>query len=226
MQNPLNTSILQVQSAQSRGGAVLLLCSAGILLLLLLSVVWLETFAVWQGIVLVLSGLGIFAGWAKLAEPKYFLQTDRAGITYSHRLGYWQLSWQGFLYSGVAHNQQQALGYIGFKVTDMDAFLQQLPLRLAVRLMTEQRALYVEAIRQQCEHGRCVTDLLAETDAFITNKQRYNGIKAAFAYRMQHLARLTGFELLVPVSMTPQQAQQLCRQINQLRQQLIQNTVT
>src|SRR5690606_28463658 len=149
---------------------------------------WLEAFELWQGIILLLGGLGIFAGWAKLAEPQYFLQTNQTGITYSHRLGCWWLSWQGFLYSGVAHNQQQALGYIGFKVTDVDAFLQQLPLRLAVRLMTEQRALYVEAVRQQCDSGQCISDLMAETDAFVTAKQRYTGIKAAFAYRMQHVA--------------------------------------
>lgn len=226
MQHQHNETGLQVQSVQSRGGAVLLLLSAGILLLLLLSVAYLDEFAVWQGLVLVVCGIGMVAGWAKLAEPRYFLQTSQMGITYSHRLGYWQLSWQGFLYSGVAHNQQQALGYIGFKVTDVDAFLQQLPLRLAVRLMTEQRALYVEAVRQQCDSGQCISDLMAETDAFVTAKQRYTGIKAAFAYRMLHVARLTGFELLIPVSMTPQQAQQLCKQINQLRQQLIQNTVT
>lgn len=217
---------VRIQGAASRGGAAVLLASLGLLLLLLISLFWVEQLVLWQALALVLVGLGIFAGWAKLAEPQFYLQYDMQGVRYLHRHGSWILPWHAFLYTGVPQYNGQALGYLGFKVTDYDSFLQQLPLRLAVRIMTEQRALYIEAVRQGCTSGQCATELLTEHGQFDTATQRYTGIKAAFASRMAQLTAQTGFGLFVPVSLTPEQTQQLCLQINQARLQLIQNTVT
>jgi hypothetical protein len=180
----------------------------------------------WHGLALVGAGMGVFAGWAKLAEPQFFLQYDAAGVSYQHRHGSWTLPWQSFLYSGVPQYDEHGLGYIGFKVTDYDRFLQQLPLRLAVRIMSEQRALYLTAVRQGCSRGQCASDLLADGGHFNTAKQQYSGIKAAFAHRMKQLSAQTGFELFVPVSLTETEGQRLCQQINQARLECIQNTVT
>lgn len=217
---------VKIQGAASRGGAGVLLLSAVTALLLMLSLLWVEQLQLWQGLGLVGAGLGMFAGWAKLAEPQYFLQYDSQGVQYLHRHGSWVLAWDGFLYSGVPQYNQQSMAYIGFKVTDYDSFLQQLPLRLAVRIMTEQRALYLEAVRQGCASGQCASELLVEGERFNTARQQYSGIKAAFAGRMQRLAAATGFELFVPVSLNEAEGRQLCQQINQARLQLIQNTVT
>ncbi|MDP5192081.1 DUF2982 domain-containing protein [Rheinheimera baltica] len=51
-------------------------------------------------------------------------------------------------------------------------------------------------------------------------------MKAAFAHRMQRLSNATGFDVFIPVSFNETEAQQLCRQINQTRLQLTQNTAT
>jgi hypothetical protein len=217
---------ISIQSSASRGGASLMLGSGVLLLIILLSIVWADHLAIWHGLALVMAGLGLFAGWAKLAEPQYFLQYNTQGVHYQHRHGRWLLSWHSFLYSGVPQYNQQGVGYIGFKVTDYDSFLAHLPLRLAVRIMSEQRALYVEAVRQGCSSGQCVSELLTEGERFTSAKQQYTGIKAAFAHRMQRLASETGFDLFVPVSLTEGEARQLCQQINQARLQLIQNTAT
>ncbi|HEY9042505.1 MAG TPA: DUF2982 domain-containing protein [Rheinheimera sp.] len=219
-------SPVNVQGAASRGGAAVLLCSAAVAIILVISLSWVEQLQLWHALGLIGAGLGMFSGWAKLAEPKFFLQYDEQGVRYQHRHGCWVLPWSSFLYSGVPQYNSQTLGYIGFKVTDYDSFLQQLPLRLAVRIMTEQRALYIEAVRQGCVSGQCASELLTETGSFATATQRYNGIKAAFASRMKQLAAQTGFDVFVPVSLTPGETQQLCLQINQARLQLIQNTVT
>lgn len=217
---------VQLEGSSSRGGAALILSSAGFLLLLLLSLLWTEQVELLHALAFVMALLGIFAGWAKLSEPRYYLQLDGDGIRYFHRRGSWLLPWHCMLYSGVPQSGQTSLSYIAFKLTDYDAFLQQLPLRLAVRIMTEQRALYLEAIRQSCSSGGCASELLAESNKFSTRHTEYNGIKAAFGYRMQRLADSIGFEVYVPVSLTQDDAEQLCREINQTRLQCIQNTAT
>lgn len=216
----------QIQGGASRGGAALMLGSGAVLLLLLLSLLWVEQLSVLHALAFVVAALGLFAGWAKLSEPAYFLQYDEKGLRYFHRRGSWFLPWNSFLYSGVPQLEQKKLSYIAFKLTDYDGFLQGLPLRLAVRIMTEQRALYVEAIRQGCNSGQCASELLAEGENFSTAQQQYNGIKAAFAHRMQRLADATGFDIFVPVELSEADTLNLCKQINQARLQCIQNTAT
>lgn len=216
----------QIQAGANRGGAALMLGSAVVLLLLLLSLLWVKQLNVLHALAFVMAALGLFAGWAKLSEPAYFLQYDDKGLRYMHRRGSWFLPWSSFLYSGVPQFEQKKLSYIAFKLTDYDSFLQSLPLRLAVRIMTEQRGLYVEATRQGCSSGQCASELLAEGENFSTARQQYNGIKAAFAHRMQRLAVTTGFDLFVPVELSEADALNLCKQINQTRLQCVQNTAT
>lgn len=217
---------IQLEGSSSRGGAALILCSSAVLILLMLSLLWTEQVKFLHALAFVMALLGMFAGWAKLSEPRYYLQLDSEGIRYFHRRGSWLLPWHCMLYSGVPQSGETSLSYVAFKLTDYDAFLQQLPLRLAVRIMTEQRALYLEAIRQGCSSGGCASELMVETDKFSTRNTDYNGIKAAFGNRMQRLADNMGFEVYVPVTLTQEAAEQLCREINQTRLQCIQNTAT
>ncbi|GAB2932379.1 DUF2982 domain-containing protein [Rheinheimera gaetbuli] len=217
---------VQIEANSSKGGAKLLLASSATMLILVLIASALDQISWWFALLIVACVLGIFAGWAKLAEPKFFLQFDDDGVRFFHRLGSWHLPWQCFLYSGVPQLNEQSMAFIAFKVTDYDALLKHIPLRLAVKLMTEQRPLYMEAVRLGCAQGQCATELLSEKDYFDTAKQRYHGVTAAFAWRMQRLASATGFDIFVPVSFADADAQQLCRQINQYRLQLIRNTVT
>ena len=217
---------IKVKSIESHGGAKLLIGSMVFLLLLLFSLQWVEQFSLWHGLAFILCGLGIFAGWAKLAVPEYFLQYDAQGVCYQHQHGSWLLSWHDFLFSGQAQLNEKKLAYIGFKVTDYDGFLQRLPLRFAVRLMTEQRELFLAVVKNRCADGRCATDVLLTDSIFDSGKTRYNGVRAAFAHRMQQLSAETGFDLFIPVNLDEEQTRQLCQQINQARLQLIQNTVT
>ena len=218
--------IVQIRGAASRGGAKLVLASTLCLLILLLALPWLEQLHWWYAILIISAAMTAFAGWAKLAEPKYFLEYDEQGLHYHHRLGSWHLPWDSFLFCGVPELNQQALGYIGIKLKDYQLFLQQLPPRLAVRLMTEQRTLYLETVRQGCAQGQCATELLSEKEYFDTANAHFSGIKASFAWRMLRLADATGFELFIPVNTSAEDSMLLCRQINQSRLQLIPNTVT
>jgi len=216
----------KVKSIESQGGAKLLLFSVLALILLLLTLQWSQQFSLWHALVLIACGLGIFAGWAKLAAPEYFLQYDELGVCYQHQHGRWLLRWNDFLYCGIAQLGEQKLAYIGFKVTDYDSFLQRLPLRFAVRLMTEQRELFLSVVKRSCANGRCATDLMLTDALYDSGKAQYNGVRAAFAHRMRQLSAETGFDVFIPVNMDESEIQPLCQQINQLRLQLIQNTVT
>jgi len=212
------TTTLTFSGSASSGGAYLLLSSVGGFALLLLYTAFIaESFSWLLAIAYIASFMGLFIGWAKLAEPKYSLVCDAIGVHYHHRVGSWFLPWQAFQYSAVPSIDGNDLAFIGFKVVDYDAVLTQIPLRLAVRIMTEQRPLFMEAIKQSCQTGQCASELLREKDVFKTSKQDYAGVKAIFAHRMQRLGTVSGFELMVPVNAKTQEAQQWCQQINKLR---------
>jgi hypothetical protein len=215
-----------VESPASKGGAKLLLISCASLLVIITILLWQQQFGLIAAFALIIAGLGLFAGWAKLAEPKYLLQLDTEGVRYFHRKGTWLLPWTSFLYSGVPEYNNNELAFIGFHVTNYDQFMQHLPLRLAVRIMSEQRILYLDAIRQGCASGQCGTETLSEVDKYATSQQVYKGIKAAFCWRMQHLAESNGYELFVPISLAKEDVVLLCRQINAARLQYLADTPT
>lgn len=210
-----------IDSPASKGGAKLLLISSACLVVIIMIILWQQQFGLIAALAIIIAGLGIFAGWAKLAEPAFLLQLDAEGVRYFHRKGSWLLPWDSFLYSGVPEYNNTDLAFIGFHVTNYDKFLQHLPLRLAVRIMTEQRTLYLDAVRQGCASGQCGSEALSEVDKFVTTLQEYKGIKAAFCWRMHHLANSNGFELFVPISLAKADAVLLCRQINAARLQYL-----
>lgn len=216
---------IQVSGPASKGGAkVIIVCVALLLALWLGSWLWLDQVGVAAGLTAVLIVLGLYAGLAKLQEPPFFLQCDEQGVHYFHRRGSWHLPWQSFLYSAIPQHDGHELAFIAFKVTDYDAFLATLPLRLAVQIMSEQRTLYLDAVRSSCHSGQCVSELLEEKGQFETKNQRYNGIKAAFAQRMQRLGMAMGYEVYVPLSLPSDEARKLCQLINHTRLQSIPNT--
>lgn len=219
---------IQVQSPTTKGGAKLLLYSLLCLLLLVcFSVILAEPqHTIALSILIMLSLLGMIVGWSKLREPVYFLECDDQGVHYHHINGSWLLPWTGFLYCTVPQLENNNIAFIGFKVTDYDTFLNNLSLRLAVKIMHEQRALFMEALKLSCRSGQCLSELMTDIDKFKTKEQRYDGVKAVFANRMTRLAAVTGYDIFVPVNFPEPVRQQLCQRINRTRLQLIQNTVT
>lgn len=207
----------------SRGGARLIITSGVVFILLVFYTLGFATnFSAILAIAYIASAMGLFIGWAKLAEPPLSLLCESQGIRYQHRVGSLLLPWSAFSFCAVPSIEGKQLAFIGFKITNYDLLLQGLPVRLAVRMMTEQRALYLEAVRQSCSSGQCASDLLREKDSFKTQSGQYSGVKAIFAQRMQRLAQASGFELLVPVNVGAEQAEQWCRDINKNRLQQLQ----
>lgn len=204
----------------AKGGFVLLSSAVITLLLLILLLALAPELTTEQGwvVIFILLLLAIFVGYSKLTEPFYAVELCPQGVRYHHRRGSWLLPWQAFSYVRVPTLAEQGeLRFVGFKVTDYDSFLEALPLRLAVKLLVEQRHLLLAALRHNCPSGTCASSFLLEHTEFSSKKQHYSGVQAMFAHRMQHLSLLLGAELFIPVQVLPVDAAEFCRTVNQSR---------
>lgn len=208
------------KASGNEGGAITLLISAGVFVVLaLFSWLFVEQATPMLAIAFIASAIGIFAGWAKLSEPLYGVVCDEQGLHYHHRKGSWLLPWQAFSHCSPQPDLEHEVNYIAFKVTDFHAFLQHLPLRLAIKLMMEQRALWFAVLKEKCPQGQCATEWLAEKDRFSTPQQNYDGILAMFANRMKKLGQFCGYELFIPLNCIDAPAAQFCKEVNLLRMQ-------
>jgi hypothetical protein len=213
----------------NHGGAALFVSSALVLLLLVLLFAITPELAPPQAWVLIFLLLlsATVVSYHKLTAPWYHVELNPQGVLYHHRAGSWLLPWQAFTYARVAELQGQGeLAFVGFKVTEFDQFLANLPLRLAVRLIIEQRHLLITAVRQNCPHGQCPTEMLMETGPFQTKQRLYHGVQAMFAHRMYNCSLLLGLELFIPSSGLPMSAEEFCRQVNQSRLSYLKKTQT
>lgn len=152
----------------------------------------------------------IFIGSLKLVEPHFSLSLCHDCLQYHHKYGGWILKWRNIqrIDQPLIHLGWDlvALPYIGLKIKDYDDFLTLITPRLAVRLLTEQRAVLLQALRseqQDCAIGGCGDafrgeGLLEESHFRSSSGQRYEGVIAMLANRMTRLRDLLGYDLLVP----------------------------
>lgn len=208
------------RSKSGQGGGVLLLSAALVFVVLTLLVAISPELTSMQGWVLLflLLLLAIFVGYSKMTEPFYAVELNPQGVCYHHRRGSWLLPWQAFSFARVPSlDEVGELNFVGFKVTRYDEFLAHLPLRLAVKLLVEQRHLLIAALRKNCPAGTCPSSMMLETSDFYLGGKRYHGVLAMFAHRMQHLSRLLDADLLIPTDCLPLAPADFCRMVNQSR---------
>lgn len=210
----------QYKASGNEGGAKTLLYSASAFIgLLLFSVFFMNELSLVLAIAFISAGIGIYAGFAKLAEPLHGIECDAVGVHYHHKKGSWLLPWHAFSHCSPQPNLDVEVNYIAFKVTNIHAFLEPLPLRLAIKLMMEQRALWFVILKEKCPAGECATEWMAEKDRFNTPHKQYNGVKAMFANRMKKLGLFCGYELFIPVNCIDVAADEFCQEVNRMRLQ-------
>jgi hypothetical protein len=95
----------------------------------------------------------IFIGLLKLAEPAYSLIVAPKTLTFYHRHGHWQFNWQQIRNIHSVTNTvgitREELNYVGIKLNSIEAIANNISLRLANRMIHEQKPLIHYCIKQQ-----------------------------------------------------------------------------
>ena len=95
----------------------------------------------------------IFIGLLKLAEPAYSLIVAPETLTFYHRHGHWQFNWQQIRNIHTVTNTvgitREELNYVGIKLNSIEAIVNNISLRLANRMIHEQKPLIHYCIKQQ-----------------------------------------------------------------------------
>ena len=95
----------------------------------------------------------IFIGLLKLAEPSYSLILAPDTITFYHRHGRWQFHWQQLRNIHSVTNTvgitRDELNYVGIKLISIETIAKHVSLRLANRMIHEQKPLIHYCIKHQ-----------------------------------------------------------------------------
>lgn len=173
-----------------------------------------------------LTGLmTLFIGSLKLREPHFSLSLCHDCLQYHHKQGGWVLKWVNIqridrprIHLGW---DLVEIPYIGLRIKDYDSFLNLITPRLAVGILTEQRAVLMQVLQSEqadCPTGTCANqfdDLFEESHYRSGEGQEYEGVIAMLANRMTRLRTLIGYDLLVPVSSLDREPDDFVRLLHQ-----------
>jgi len=148
---------------------------------------------------------GLLLGFFKFTEPEHALKLTQNGFYYFHRRGEVYCPWSNVLRIDIPNLSEDFdggdLNLIGIRFREPEEFYQSIPLRLASRILVEQRPLWFGAAKQSCQSGTCVPEEFIDSVEHKSDAgTHYKGLIAMFVYRYELLARLLGFQLYIPVS--------------------------
>lgn len=113
-----------------------------------------------------LGAISLILGLAKVYEPETTLALDDKGLTYFHRRGKVSIDWNNIQRVDIPRVTNGLdtieLSYLGIKLKHLNPILDNISLRLATGLLTEQRPLLVTAASQDADLATLETYLGAE----------------------------------------------------------------
>lgn len=198
----LESDVVSVRPLSKRNGLTLSLVGGSALLLGLgLFVLFPELFAV--GLVFFsLGAIALILGLAKVYEPETTLSLDEQGLSYFHRRGKVLINWDNIQRVDIPQVTQgldtTELSYIGIKLKQLNPILDNISLRLAAGLLTEQRPLLVTAASQLQDLATLEIYLGAEFSPLVVDGDRYRGVLAMFGHRCVMLNTQLGYHLYIP----------------------------
>ena len=146
--------------------------------------------------------VAIFIGLLKLAEPKHSLILAPETLTFHHRHGRWQFNWQHIRNIHCVTNTvgiaRDELNYVGLKLTEIDLIAENISLRLANRMIHEQKPLLQYCIKQQLitfDQG-----ILNFEPYLLSNGKVIKGPLAAFMHHSEVLHQALGAHLFIAAS--------------------------
>ncbi|MGL5358978.1 MAG: DUF2982 domain-containing protein [Shewanella sp.] len=176
----------------------------------------------WFAVGLVFFSLGVIAlilGLAKVYEPDTTLALDEQGLTYFHRRGKVTIDWDNIARVDIPRVTNGVdtieLSYLGIKLKHLNPILDNISLRLATGLLTEQRPLLVTAASSQAELATLETYLGAEFSPLVLEGERYRGVLAMFGHRCTLLDNHLGYHLYIPHDSLDRQPQEFIKLLRQ-----------
>lgn len=149
-----------------------------------------------------LGAISLILGLAKVYEPETTLSLDDKGLTYFHRRGKVFIGWDNIARVDIPRVTNGLdtieLSYIGIKLKHLNPILDNISLRLAAGLLTEQRPLLVTAASQDADLATLETYLGAEFGPLVIEGDRYRGVLAMFGHRCVMLDTRLGYHLYIP----------------------------
>jgi hypothetical protein len=144
----------------------------------------------------------ILLGYLKKDEPQCRIKITDEGLTYYHRANSVFIEWQNISRMDIPTESRleggQSYEFIGIKVKDVEHFYDRFPLRLASRLLIEQRPLWLALAGKSCSSGQCVPeDFIDSIECKLSSNRIYNGLIAMFVHRAETLNRLLGFHFYI-----------------------------
>lgn len=148
---------------------------------------------------LLVCSVTIFIGLLKLAEPKYSLIITSRALTFYHRHGDWKFNWQQIRNIHSVTNTvgitKEELNYVGIKLNSVELLVENISLRLANRMIHEQKPLLQYCIKQQLitfEQG-----ILNFEPYLLSNGNVIKGPLAAFMHHSKVLHQALGAHLFI-----------------------------
>lgn len=141
----------------------------------------------------------IFIGLLKLAEPSYSLILAPDTITFYHRHGRWQFHWQQLRNIHSVTNTvgitRDELNYVGIKLISIETIAKHVSLRLANRMIHEQKPLIHYCIKHQLltfDQG-----VLNFEPYILANGEVIKGPLAAFLHHSEVLNQALGAHIFI-----------------------------
>jgi hypothetical protein len=147
-----------------------------------------------------LSLVIILIGVVKIFEPAVSLYLTPSKIIYNHRYGNWQLAWKDIqninLVSEVVGLQREELPYVGIRLVHIDRIAKNISVRLANRLIHQQKGLIVYSVLHQL---MTIEQAQINFEPFcLPNGEVLRGPIAAFLHQTEQLSRALGYHLFLP----------------------------
>ncbi|MDO6719509.1 DUF2982 domain-containing protein [Psychrosphaera sp. 1_MG-2023] len=159
----------------------------------------------------------LLLGYLKRSEPRHRLKLADDGLTFYHRANTVFVPWENIQRVGIPAQDRidggKEYDFIGIKVKDPELFYDTFPLRLASKLLIEQRPLWLALAGKGCATGQCVPeDFIDSVECKLGANRIYRGLIAMFVHRSEKLNELLGFHFYINsngISGTPANALKL-----------------
>ena len=215
----IESEIMSVRPLSKRNGLTLTwLGGLSLLLGLGLFLTWPALFA--AGLMFFsLGAISLILGLAKVYEPETTLSLDDKGLTYFHRRGKVSIDWDNIQRVDIPRVTNGLdtieLSYLGIKLKHLNPILDNISLRLATGLLTEQRPLLVTAASQDADLATLETYLGAEFGPLVIEGDRYRGVLAMFGHRCVMLDTRLGYHLYIPHDSLDREAKDFIKLLRQ-----------